>query len=211
MPRPKQPAGVIVAGGSARRMQGHPKPLLQLRGHSLLRHIIDGAAPQVSQLLLNVSDPRPYREYGLEITRDEQEGNPGPLAGICAAMRWYKRRRKENRLLACFPGDVPLFPDDTVSTLQQALERDNAEVAWLQTGGQLQPLFSLWSMALLPEVEQALAHGVHSPMQFIHSRHHSLVPVPVQRREHYYNVNTPEELAELEAWCKENGEPVRKS
>lgn len=206
MTRSEQPAGVIIAGGNARRMQGRHKPLLELQGRSLLSHIIERAAPQVERLLLNVNDPGPYRDYGLEIVTDEHE-DAGPLAGICAAMRW-QHRHGAGRWLACFPGDVPFFPPDTVARLQAAREAADTELAWLQTDAQPQPLFSLWSLSLLPAVETALTQGIRSPLRFIRSRRHALQPVAAERREDYCNINSPEELRPLQAWLKENERPA---
>ncbi|MEL6210433.1 MAG: NTP transferase domain-containing protein, partial [Pseudomonadota bacterium] len=51
-------AGVILAGGLARRMGGGDKALLALAGRPLLAHVIDRLAPQVERLALNANgDP----------------------------------------------------------------------------------------------------------------------------------------------------------
>ena len=54
----KQPLGVILAGGLARRMGGGDKGLLQLGGQPILRRVIDRLVPQVDMVALNANgDP----------------------------------------------------------------------------------------------------------------------------------------------------------
>ena len=82
-------AGVLLAGGRARRMGGGDKCLRPLAGRPLLAHVIERAAPQVSRLLLNANaDPARFAEFGLEVAADEIDGFQGPLAGILTAMHW---------------------------------------------------------------------------------------------------------------------------
>ena len=55
-------AGVLLAGGLARRMGGGDKCLRPLAGETLLARVIARVAPQVGPLILNAnSDPRAVR------------------------------------------------------------------------------------------------------------------------------------------------------
>ena len=51
----KQPLGVILAGGLARRMGGGDKGLLRLGDTTLLQRVIDRLAPQVDAVALNAN------------------------------------------------------------------------------------------------------------------------------------------------------------
>ena len=48
-------AGVILAGGLARRMGGGDKALLQLGGETLLARVIARLRPQVGEMVLNAT------------------------------------------------------------------------------------------------------------------------------------------------------------
>ena len=51
-------AGVILAGGQARRMGGADKALVDLAGRPLLAHALERFAPQVAPLILSANgDP----------------------------------------------------------------------------------------------------------------------------------------------------------
>ncbi|MEM6490044.1 MAG: NTP transferase domain-containing protein, partial [Pseudomonadota bacterium] len=82
-------AGVILAGGLARRMGGGDKALLALAGRPLLAHVIERLAPQVDGLALNANgDPARFARFGLPVLADTVPGFAGPLAGVLAGMRW---------------------------------------------------------------------------------------------------------------------------
>ena len=68
-------AGIILAGGLARRMGGGDKALLQLSGRPLLQHVIDRLAPQVAEIAINANgDPARFGAFGLPVVADTVEG-----------------------------------------------------------------------------------------------------------------------------------------
>ncbi|MEL6999914.1 MAG: NTP transferase domain-containing protein, partial [Pseudomonadota bacterium] len=82
-------AGVILAGGQARRMGGGDKALLQANGTPLLQHVIDRLGPQVTEVAINANgDPGRFSAFGLPVIADTVEGFVGPLGGVLAGMRW---------------------------------------------------------------------------------------------------------------------------
>lgn len=202
-------AGVIVAGGAASRMGFRDKPLLLLRGRTILSHIVDRASSQVSTLLLNVNrNVEAYRGCGLPLISDTCSsgvpGGAGPLAGILAAMQWMEHANSQDRShplthLACFPGDTPCFPAGIVSLLSAALQQDDPRISWLQTDGQLQPLFSVWPLTLQPRLREALAGGVYSPRYFIEAHDNLLVSMSSPEPGMFFNINDPEALVQAEA------------
>ena len=87
-------AGVILAGGSARRLfpespQGGDKGLADLAGQPMLAHIVARFRPQVSGLIRNINGPAGrFSHFELDVVTDEGPGENGPLAGLVAAMAW---------------------------------------------------------------------------------------------------------------------------
>jgi len=188
-------AGVIVAGGVGSRMAYQDKPLLHVAGSTILQHIIERAQPQVTPLLLNVNrNYQQYSTYQLPIISDGHGSDAGPLAGILAAMQWIRAAGLPVRHLACFPGDTPWFPGNIVSLMKHQLQSSGAQVAWLKTDGQLQPLFSLWSMNLADDIESALAQQHYSPRYFIESVSHKLLELNNLEAGMFLNINDDKAL-----------------
>ena len=71
-------AGVILAGGRSRRMNGVNKALLPLAGNPMLSHVIDRVKPQVTDLALSVEcSSDSYVSFGLPQLPDlEPDGGP---------------------------------------------------------------------------------------------------------------------------------------
>lgn len=170
------------------------KPLLDVGGRVILESILHTASNQVGSLIINVNcNPESYTRFNLPIIKDDSDFK-GPLAGILSAFNYAEKNLPEITTIACFPGDVPWFPDDIVESMLKAMSETGSEVAWLRTNGQVQPLFSVWSVKLRMALEGALQGGIYSPMQFILSRRHVLVDYPRLSPGLFCNINTPEDL-----------------
>ena len=200
MPTPPQNImGIILAGGKSSRMQFRDKSLMPLAGKPVIEHIIANARSQVGGLLINVNrHPEHYASYGLPIVADTCGQDAGPLAGILAGME-YCHHQGTSQVLACFPGDVPWFPGNIVTQLEELRSQEATQVCYASTNGQWQPLFSVWSVALLPVLRQALANRVFSPMMLIQSLPHSVLVLDNPAPGHFDNLNTPDDLARAEA------------
>tara|TARA_B110000858_G_scaffold198526_1_gene266242 strand:+ start:6561 stop:7196 length:636 start_codon:yes stop_codon:yes gene_type:complete len=158
--------GVILAGGKASRMDFRDKALAALHGKPLLEYVIAKARPQVKQLALSVNhNIQRYQAFELAIVSDRDVSYAGPLLGILSAMQWFQNAQADKgiRYLACFPGDVPEFPEDVVSQLAQELNKESASVAYIYHQNQIQPLFSLWNLGLIRQIEEAVSAGVVGP------------------------------------------------
>lgn len=194
-------AGVILAGGKASRMMFRDKPLLQLSGKSLIDHVVERAAPQVGQLLVSVNrNIQGYAYLQRPIVSDTGEPYRGPLVGIYSAMRWLDEPGRRGRYshIACFPGDVPWFPGNVVNRLALALVEAGADLALCKTGGQLQPLFSLWSLSTLPILEDAIAKGLCGPKLILTKLETVEVQFGNNSQLDFKNINTPSDLSALE-------------
>ncbi len=200
--------GVIVAGGRATRMNRETKPLVKLRGITLVEHVIARARPQVDHLVLNVNQhAEKFASLQLPIIGDRMPAQTGPLLGIASAMAWYLGKGKNQQVpllepedtLACFPADVPFFPDDIVNTLQSRMKDSNAEVALCRSGEQLQPLFSLWSLQLHDRIEACVLAGYFGPKQVYEQFSHVIVDIDSTHPGIFFNINSPEDLRQAEA------------
>lgn len=196
--------GVILAGGRATRMDHEDKGLLPLGGKPIVQWVAELATQQTSQLLLSVNhNAAKYEFLGLEQISDDQNVYGGPLVGIVSAMRYIRQQDPAGReLLACFPADVPWFPTDLVAGLVAKLRSTESEVVMAQEGEQLQPLFSVWSLAVLPRLEQAVKEGLYGPKLVMPQLRVCTVEFP-RHKGHFHNINTPEDLVIAKQWLSE--------
>ncbi len=187
--------GVILAGGKGSRMQFQEKPLLALGNRRVMDWILQSATQQVSQLLINVNKAAErYAEFGLPLISDSFGNDPGPLAGIHAAMLWSLANDPGCTHVACFPGDVPWFDNDYVQRVLGLMIHEHTQIGWLQTQQQYQPLFSVWDLRMERLLAQALERGYYSPMAFTRLHSNSLLVLPETKSGHYLNLNSPEDL-----------------
>lgn len=195
-------AGLILAGGRGRRMGGIDKPLAPLGGRWLIEHVIGRAHRQVSRLIINASgDAARFGPLGLPALADPDglEAYSGPLAGILAGLDWAAALPAPGvEALAAFPADTPFCPEDFVERGLAAL-RDGAEVALAASGGRLHPTMAVWRVGLGGRlrrllIEEGLRRADRVPDHFRAAR----VDYATQPFDPFFNINTPEDLAEAE-------------
>ena len=192
--------GVILAGGRSRRM-GASKPEQVLAGRSLLEHVVRRAEHQVDELILSSNSSSTfYQQFGLPIVPDRDDSQTGPLMGLASAMDWIVDQQTKNAalpLIACFPVDVPIFPDTIVVQLKRALLAQNKQVAVALDANQLQPLFSLWNCSSAEIINQALRAGIHGPKPMLSELNTVTVKITCSSEFDFTNLNTQQDMLAL--------------
>jgi molybdenum cofactor guanylyltransferase len=191
------PLAVVLAGGLARRMGGGDKPLVDLAGRPLLRHILDRLRPQVSRLALNANgDPARYEPFGLAILSDSLPGRPGPLAGILAALDWAALAGAEHVLTV--PGDTPFLPLDLARRLAAAIFA-GAPAAMAASGGRRHPIAGLWPVAAREALRQAIRdEGVRRADDWARRLGTVAVDFTIDPFDPFFNLNSPDDVVEAE-------------
>ena len=199
----QQITGVILAGGKSSRMGFCDKALIRLGGTPLIEHVIRNSSNQVGQLVISANRNSEKFEYlELPLIPDIKQAYAGPLVGILSAMYWMISAGKspDSTYLACFPADVPWFPDTLIKQLTRALETQCKRVAWSEGRGQVQPLFSLWSLETLPVIEQAVTNGQFGPKLIMPLIDNVLVKFKNTDHRHFLNINTKKSLQIAESF-----------
>ena len=191
------PLGVILAGGQATRMGGGDKGLLPLGDSTILGHVIDRFAPQVAGLALNANgDPARFAELALPVLPDSVEGFAGPLAGVLAGLDWATAQGATHIVTAA--ADTPFFPADLVPRLLLAAEQKGAPIALARTADGRHPTFGLWPVSLRDDLRASLESGVRKVVLWTDRHGTAMADFPVLGFDPFFNVNTPEDLAEAE-------------
>jgi len=198
--------GIILAGGLSRRM-GENKAAVLLGGKTMIRHVAERLAPQVSSLVVNAPEGADAG-LGLPLVPDTIAGHPGPLAGVLAGLRHAEKLARPPRHIATVPADTPFLPRDLVERLEAALPADDAIVV-ASSMGRSHPVIALWPIAVADDLEEWLADPGNRRLQAFIARHPSAAvdfpPIETKRGplDPFYNVNTPDELALAKAFLEE--------
>lgn len=156
LPAPLPIAGLILAGGLARRMGGQDKGLLFLAGMPLVGHVRARLAPQVAEVFISANrNLARYATYG-QVVSDLSEGFPGPLAGIEAGLQAAAPRHP---WLLCVPCDAPYLPLDLAQGLFSATQAQACPIAIAEAGGRAQPVFMLLHRDLAGALGDYLRRG----------------------------------------------------
>ena len=201
MPPDSDICGLMLAGGQSRRMGGGDKCLLELGGRTLLRHMIDVAAPQVGPMVLNTnSDPSLFADYDLPLSPDTVGGQVGPLAGVLTGLEWATRYARDCDWVASFACDAPFVPADLVSRLRQAIEEDGVDMACARSNGRHHPVFALWPVRLAGELrDTVVTEGLRKVDDWPERYAQARVDFPSEPADPFFNINRPEDLARAES------------
>ena len=186
--------GLILAGGKARRMGGIDKGLVTLKGEPMIKHVIKRLIPQVGEILINANrESEAYQSLGFTVIADEITDFSGPLAGLHAGMK-----KSKTSFLLSVPCDSPLLPDDLSQRLMLALVAQKADIAVAKTGEQQHPVFCLCKTHLVEDLAQYLKNGGRKVDEW--QKKHAYVEVSFDDNAlAFTNINTPEELSNLES------------
>ena len=200
-------AGVLLAGGLARRMGGGDKCLRPLAGETLLARVIARVAPQVGPLILNANgDPARFAPYDLPVVADVVEGHAGPLAGILTALDWAAENAPHHPLVASFATDAPFLPRDLVATMVEARDMAGADLACAASGGRAHPVFGLWPVELRADLRAALVEQGERKIDRWTASHRLVeVAFPCAPVDPFFNANREDDLAEAERLITEYG------
>ncbi len=193
-------AGVLLAGGLARRMGGGDKGLMELGGETILARVIARARPQVGALALNANgDPARFAAYDLPVVADVIGGFAGPLAGVLTGMIWAREHAPGCAWVASFATDAPFLPSDLVARLLQAVERQRADMACAASGGRPHPVFGLWPVRLAEDLRRAVAdEGVRKVDVWTARYRLAVADFAAAPVDPFFNANRPTDLVEAE-------------
>lgn len=174
---------------------GAPKPLMDFRGATLIDAVIARAAPQVGRLAIDV--PRGAEEtyrarFSRDLLPDLFAETEGPLCGIVTGLAWTR----QDEWLATFPCDTPFLPADLVAQLARAATDSRPVVA--RHGGRMHGVCGLWPKACLARLKQGVESGELRSIRRGLEALNGLECEIAADDQAFFNVNTPEDLAEAE-------------
>jgi molybdenum cofactor guanylyltransferase len=188
--------GIILAGGRASRMGGIDKGALTVGGLRIADRIRQTLEPQCERVVIS-SNVGAGGVAELPVVRDSVPGFPGPLAGVLSALDFVAEHHPDAPFAVTVPTDTPFLPSDLVARLQDQRVADRAEIVCACSGGAVHHVVALWSVALRASLRTALvAEDVRRVRTFLERHAVAYATWPVTPVDPFFNVNTPEDLAE---------------
>jgi molybdopterin-guanine dinucleotide biosynthesis protein A len=203
--------GIVLAGGSSRRMQpnagGPPvrKELLAPGGKTLLARVVDSVAAEVEAVIVVAAPDMPVPELpGPPLVVRDSMPAAGPLAGLADGLRAAAKARGGAPLafavvVSC---DVPLVRREVLRLLIDRARASGAAWTLPLVGGHRQVLVSVVRFELLGRIDSWLAagrrdlRGLFDDMAAAHAAAVAIVPEAEiaavdPRLESFVDVDTP--------------------
>jgi molybdopterin-guanine dinucleotide biosynthesis protein A len=171
---------VVLSGGSSRRMQWD-KALLPTPEGTIIEHILKQLEDHFDEVLLSVSNREKFAFLNRRMVVDEKPGE-GPMMGIKTALQASKHEKIF--VIAC---DIP---DIDLGFLQRLIkEAEHSDIALpISPEGRKEPLFAVYTKAVLPEMEKLLDEGVLSLLPLFERC--KVQYVPMEENTWFKNLNT---------------------
>lgn len=145
---------ILLAGGQSRRMKRN-KALLPLPGGTLIERILGQVEDHFDEVLISVSESQPFLFLDRRLVVDPVPGQ-GPMRGLLSALK--VARNKRCFAVAC---DIPNINLNFIKRMILAGAEFDAVVP-VSSGGRREPLFAVYSHAVLPLIEDLLNSGTRS-------------------------------------------------
>ncbi|MDO9269054.1 MAG: molybdenum cofactor guanylyltransferase MobA [Methylobacter sp.] len=186
-------AGVILAGGRARRMNNQDKGLVKFKGRPMVSYAIAALAPVVDCVFINANrNIDLYRQFGWPVISDQTDSFDGPLAGILTAMI-----HADADVLVVIPCDSPLIKTEHLQKLLLTRAENNADVAIAFDGISLHPVFLAIKTSLQTSLQDYLADGQRKVAVWLAQQNWVQADFS-DEPEIFSNINTMTELSVLE-------------
>jgi molybdopterin-guanine dinucleotide biosynthesis protein A len=157
-------AAVILAGGSARRLGGIHKGMIQFPdGISIIEKLLAELSQiGIEEVAISANDPITYQVFSKEIIPDLRKG-VGPLAGIEAGMRHFADRFDSVMFLPC---DLPSITAKQLLALKSAFLVKKAPAVFARTSEFFyHPLCAVVHNGLANNISDAIENGIRRPLK----------------------------------------------
>jgi molybdenum cofactor guanylyltransferase len=188
--------GAIIAGGKSIRMGGREKSFILLDGATLLERTLSRLRFQVDDVIINANgDAARFASTGLTVVEDVPTDIGTPLAGLHAALYYGANHGFE--AVVTIPSDAPFLPLDLVERLLDGGQVTGAAIA--RSGGQDHYLTGIWTTAMAKPLSHLIeSEGLVRVQDFVTRTKAEKVVWAAIPHDPFFNINTPEDLAEAE-------------
>lgn len=181
---------------------GQDKALIPFLGQPLIRRVMERVAILADEILVTTNKPEGFDFLQVPLVTDVIPGT-GALGGLYTAL--YAARHPLVAVVAC---DMPFANPQILSEARRLLEETGADVAIARTEGGFEPFHAVYRREVcLAAVGVALAAGERKLISWFSAVQVALLPPEIITRCDpqglaFWNLNTPQELAQAEALAR---------
>jgi molybdenum cofactor guanylyltransferase len=204
-------SALIFGGGRATRLGGVNKALLDVGGTRIIDRILGAIAPLTDEAVLLTNDAALHDRSGLRLVYD-----PEPHAGVLPALAAGLGAAAGEVCLAV-ACDMPFVSSRLFERLLEIQAETDADVVIPRTAGYLEPMHAVYRRASVEAaIRAALGRGEQRMISYFgdvrvrevdEAEWRAVVPDGLA----FFNVNTPEELAEARRLAEEQREDSERS
>ncbi len=187
---------------------GRDKGLVPLAGRPMISHLLARVDGLGDEILITTNCPEDYAFTGARMASDASPG-AGALAGLSTALS--AARGETVLVLAC---DMPFVSRPLLAHLLSLAPQ--ADVILPRRGWEYEPLHAVYARGCLPAIEAALAAGKGRMISFLDDVRVQVVEESDLARfdpdgRSFFNVNTPADLTQAEAWLAAGADPATRA
>lgn len=185
-------SALVLAGGRATRMGGQDKGLIKLGRETITARITRQLAPQVDEIIISANrNLELYAALGYAVVSDNYGDYQGPLAGMAAGFSHIR-----NQWMLTAPCDGPFIANDYARQMLSQAKHDSSRIVVATDGNRLQPVYALIHRKLAPSLNEYLLSGGRK-IDLWYAQH-GYSEVAFSDHEMFTNINTPQQLQEVE-------------
>ena len=183
---------VILAGGRNTRFQGYDKAFVRVFGIPMIERVISILRQIFKEIVIVTNSPERYIHFkDLKLLQDSIL-NSGPLGGLHSAMKDVKG--EAFFLVSC---DMPFLRIDLIIEQLEEYSKSSVDVIIPEYGGNYEPMHSVLSSRLLPNIESFLNEsGDKTLVNFLTSQKHKIWTPRGRDNRHdpFLNINSFEQI-----------------
>ncbi len=145
---------IVLAGGGSRRMNQN-KALLPVKEGTLIEYILRQLEGYFVDTLVSISESDKFEFLNKKLVVDEKQGY-GPMMGIKSALSVSPNEK--NFVIAC---DIPKIHFKLLDNILSMGQNFDIVVP-VSHSGRVEPLFSVYSKSILPQMERLIRENTHS-------------------------------------------------
>jgi molybdopterin-guanine dinucleotide biosynthesis protein A len=193
--------GIILAGGKGSRINKNKSLIMLPDGKTLLHKCVNSLSKVLTKIVIVTNQKELYPDYDARVVEDLIK-DKGPLGGIFTGLSYSTTHC--NFVIGC---DMPFPQTRLIELLLQ--ECDDYDVVIPETGGEVEPLFAVYSKNCLPVISDHLRKGdlkirnIFEKLKVRMIREKEIDQVDPQHLS-FFNINTAEDLKRAQAMLKGN-------
>jgi len=192
MDKYKNVSGVILAGGQNTRMGEH-KAFIEIDSKRIIDRILDILHKLFEEVVIVTNDAKRFSEFkNVLITEDLIKGC-GPLSGIHTGLESISFDKAF--FVAC---DMPFLHIEFIKRLVEYSLDNNEDCIIPRSENGIDPLHAIYFKRILPRVHRQLNTKEFSLSRLLRLCKCHYMDVPTEEMKSLTNVNTKEELEEIE-------------